>query len=375
VEYFKNNLTTFFILITSCIAISLATFGWTPTWQALLIPTASPPYADLRTVQGALTSLQSGFNPQLINPGDPWGRAMNYPSIWIEIGTLFHFENESSYLLTVSTYVLIYLGCCFLFLKKYPNLWVFLVMFSGASLLAMERGNNDLVVFSLLFLAGYLPSVWISTVMLIIATILKLYPIFSFPVLLGKWKYLILLILSGLLYGLLIHDQIEAIRSATPVSYSMAYGTPSISALLQKWAKTSVSYVIIDAILLALALMLYSTLRKSGKILKSICVNREKNYFLIGGGIYLGSFIVSSNADYRLVILIFCIPYIYCLENIIWKKIILWSILISSNQIILNSFLKNLGVAINVLAKINLFVIFLVIFINEFQNINKLNKR
>jgi hypothetical protein len=366
VDYFKNNLTIFFVVITSCIVTSLAFFGWTPTWHALLIPTASPPFADLRTVQGALTSLHAGLNPQIANPGDPWGRAMNYPFIWIEIGKLFHFENESCYLISVSTYILFYLTCCFLFLKKYPNSWVFLAMFSGASLLAMERGNNDLVVFSLLFGAGFLPSLWIGTSFLILATILKIYPIFSFPVLIGRWKFFTLLILLGLFYALLIYDQIEAIRSATPISYSMAYGAPSISALLKKWTKANVSFLIIDAILVFIAIKLYFSLRNAEKMLKSACNDREMNFFLIGGGVYVCSFIVSSNADYRLIFLTFCIPYICLLKNTTWKKIILWSVLISTNQILLITIFKNFGLAINVVAKSIVFVSFIVIFISEF---------
>jgi hypothetical protein len=61
------------------------------TWTLLQVPAMYPPFADLRTVQGALTSIARGFDPQITNPGDPWSRPMNYPMVWIKIAKTFDF--------------------------------------------------------------------------------------------------------------------------------------------------------------------------------------------------------------------------------------------------------------------------------------------
>ena len=76
----------------------------------------------MRTVQGALYSLNEGFNPQINNPGDPWGRSMNYPSIWISISELFNLQIELHFKIFVSLMVLLFLGCCFLMLRQYPSI-------------------------------------------------------------------------------------------------------------------------------------------------------------------------------------------------------------------------------------------------------------
>ena len=49
-------------------------------WAFLLVPSGGDePFADLRTVQEAMTSLAQGFDPQLVNPGEarPRARVMN----------------------------------------------------------------------------------------------------------------------------------------------------------------------------------------------------------------------------------------------------------------------------------------------------------
>ena len=95
----KRKLFLFSILIFFIIGISILSFGWTLTWTKLLVPTMHPPFADLRTVQGSLASLAAGFDPQLINPGDPWDRPMNYPLIWMYVAKLLALDNELNYLI------------------------------------------------------------------------------------------------------------------------------------------------------------------------------------------------------------------------------------------------------------------------------------
>lgn len=69
----------------AALAGAIAALGWTPVWQTLGLPSMSPPFADLRTVQGALATLAEGGDPRIANPGDPWGRAFNYPPVWLAV--------------------------------------------------------------------------------------------------------------------------------------------------------------------------------------------------------------------------------------------------------------------------------------------------
>ena len=62
-----------------------ATIGWTRTWRAVGVDSMFPPFADLRTLTGASITVAHGIDPLRQNPGDPWGRPLNYPRVWIPI--------------------------------------------------------------------------------------------------------------------------------------------------------------------------------------------------------------------------------------------------------------------------------------------------
>ncbi len=148
----KKVFLTIFILACIAIGASILLNGWFTTWETLQVPPPlSPPFFDMRTVQGALLSDKLGFDPQVTNPGDPGYRALDYPKIWIGVAKLFQLDKETNLILFVCVYILAYLVCCFLLLRNSPSFYLLLAIFSGSSLLAVERGNNDLLLFALLF--------------------------------------------------------------------------------------------------------------------------------------------------------------------------------------------------------------------------------
>jgi hypothetical protein len=343
-------------------------FGWTHTWAALLVPTMHPPFADLRTVQGSIFSLYQGFDPQSINPGDPWNRGMNYPSIWISIANFFSLNKEPNYLIFVSTYVLIYLWSCFNILRKNPSLWMLIAIFSGSSLLAVERGNNDLMVFSLLYFSSLTPAL-LSGAIIIFASTLKIYPIFSVVSLYANKKTLLTIAALVGIYFLTQIPELHKIRNGTPISASLSYGAPSIAEAINSKLKISIS-----PWTLSLCMVLFAiTLGASNKVKAYInCENRfggEFKLFMIGASIYLSTFIISSNWDYRLIFLIFCIPFIEKLVNR-WIKIpLLIAIILGSNQIILTTLLGTIvGTFLCISAKC---IIFLCLILLIQNNINK----
>lgn len=165
-------LTWILFLEASLIGVAIFKYGWIETWSTLLVPALDPPFADLRTVQGALLSLERGLDPLVSNPGDPWDRPMNYPRPWLLIAQWLSLHVEIYYLISVLFYVVGYLCICVYLLNRFPSIWLLLAVLSGASLLSIERGNNDLVIFILLFFAAT-SKVFISVVLITIATMLK----------------------------------------------------------------------------------------------------------------------------------------------------------------------------------------------------------
>jgi len=108
------RLSVIFVACWIAIFTAVMVFGWTATWSHLGVPTLSPRFADMRTVQAGLDAAREGFNPQQHNPSDPWGRLMNYPSIWLTLGSIFRLQNGQNYLLFELSIVFLYLSSCFL---------------------------------------------------------------------------------------------------------------------------------------------------------------------------------------------------------------------------------------------------------------------
>jgi hypothetical protein len=362
-----------FIFFIGCLSIGggFFLFGWADTWSSLLVPTMPPPFADSRTVQGSISSIAQGFDPQLINPGDPWERPMNYPKIWVDIARLFSLDREINYLTFVSTYVIIYLSICFGILLKHPSSWLLISIFSGSSLLAVERGNNDLIVFILLYLSSITP-ILLSGALIIFASVLKIYPILAFASLYNSKKILFAVLALVGFYFIIQIPELQRVRSVTPISATLSYGAPSISEALNLRFNISLNpwALALSMVLLALVTGVFDKIKTLAA--SELNSSSEFRLFVIGSTVYLGTFIISSNWDYRLIFLIFCIPFIEKLLKNGLKIPLLVAISLASNQRLLTTLLGGTaGGTLCIFAKCAVFVFLIWILQNSLRRLIK----
>ena len=380
---FERTLFVIFILIILSIGGSILKNGWTKTWNMLFIPTRSPIFADMRTVQGSLQSEELGFDPQVKNPGDPWYRSMNYPKIWIWIAKLIQLNNETNYVIFICAYILLYLICCFIILRISPSLYVLLVVFSGASLLAVERGNNDLLAFVILFMGIYFSQNYFRAISILLATILKIYPFLLVLIFVKKTKMFIALVLMIAVYFVFTAGELKTIMAgntaltdpASPIAtYGLATTFTNITQLLHAIIRLPESTYII-------LIYIYVFILFSMSLFSIILINRKKiivnnrsivitDLFVAGAIIFSGTFILTSNWDYRLIFLLFCIPYLLNLENRILKHSILLSILISSNSMLFTSskgfeLIGQSGISMCIMCKYYTFIMITALLIKE----------
>uniref|UniRef100_UPI0040481511 hypothetical protein n=1 Tax=Limnohabitans sp. TaxID=1907725 RepID=UPI0040481511 len=336
------------------ILLSILSAGWTNTWKALRVPTMSPAFADMRTVQGSISSIAAEFNPQVNNPGDPWNRPMNYPSVWSWIAEIFGFQSESNYLIFVSTTVVAFFLCCYFLLRKYPSVTLLLLCFSGATLLAVERGNNDIVVFALLFLAASSRN-YVSMIAIFVATALKIYPLLAFPAFLKNPRSAAGMAFLIFVAIIILFPELSAIRSATPISASLSYGSQSLSSAFQIYNIGLTSFTL--TVVLISASFVFLMLKKIRVMLTvSNATEREELLFLVGSCVYIGTFILASNYDYRLIFLLLCVPFIMKLEVIPIRFGLAVLLLLALNFMPLAAMLGKLGVTLNILSKVILFI-------------------
>jgi len=360
----------FFVVGWVGIVLHLATAGWHTTWRGLEVPLVNPPseiiapipFEDLRTIQGTIQSRRQGLNPQAENPGDPWGRALNYPSIWISIADLLRLENESNLLRFGVLSAGCFLLCLYLLIEASPSIWLVVATFSGATLLAIERGNNDLIIFTLLFITGHRTDA-IGIAAFLVATLLKGYPMFVAPLYLNlKYQFLLILVFLGLI-GIYLWGQYPFMTANTPVSTSLSYGSASLSLALTKFG-ISIPNLIITGSLVIAATALATTRLLAMPWSKLIASHPQGRQYIIGSLIYVASYSVTSNWDYRLIFILLCIPFLHSLSSRYIKYFSLCSVILAMNQLILTQLAGKAGLTINILAKLALFTLFAAILIN-----------
>jgi hypothetical protein len=349
-----------FIYVTGVLAItaSILYFGWMFTWSTLYVPAITPVFVDMRTVQFAPESIAAGLNPQLSNPGDPGQRVMNYPIIWADIATWLNFASERNYLMFVMTYVMLFLLYNFFLLKTYPSWMLLMMLFSGSTFLAIERGNNDVLIYDMIFLAMIPSSRFWPLFTMAVAGFLKLYPIAAFLALVRNRTDVIYALIVFCLVMAINYDALPAISSALLKYEILSYGAVIASLLLDRVYGIQLSTFTLVVIHLLLPLLMVRIYKPSRHISIPQPATR---LFVAGASVYLSTFIISNNWDYRLIFLILCIPYLNIVFKGAPKFCVFLLLLICANQLPLGMLQigSNISYSLNILTKSILFELLL----------------
>ena len=371
----NNKFTLIYIFVCSVIFFSILLFGWINTWKILSIGYIYPPFNDLRVLPLALNVTKQGLDPYMhvLLEGTSW--YFNYPLIWILIADFFKLNLEYNFLIFAISNVFIYLLVCYLFLKKYPSIWILVTLFSGSSLLCVERGNVDIIIFYITYLAIISPVIF-RIFLIFFSSILKIYPIFLFVICYKNKFFLFTLLSFFAMYFLFNFDEFLISKNNTPISAINSYGTPTISYLIDRIFKIKINYWIINICFIIFCLILFKK-KKIRKIISYKIYNEQVSiFFLAGASIYLGTFLFSGNFVYRLIFVIFCIPLVEKILNIKFRYLTLILILLASNDSILfyNVFSVPIAVLINVTCTSLLFIIIGLLMLKELINILKIYK-
>jgi hypothetical protein len=197
---------------------------------------------------------------------------------------------------------------------------ILLASLSVAPLHGMERGNNDLFVFSIVFLACVVTNNYLKSGLFAAAGLLKLFPIAGMimdairrP---QKWRALAAL-LTGLviLLVLLQWRDLILISRGTPVEPFLSYGVVSLKYefLFQmfQWGYVyayAPGWIIIAECWLAGAFVIAVVWRSSQKLEISMQNSKLAELFSVFGGTYVFTYAVGGNWAYRLIFLLPTLP-------------------------------------------------------------------
>jgi hypothetical protein len=197
-----------------------------------------------------------------------------------------------------------------------------------------------------------------SPVPILIATVLKLYPVFLLGILLIKRQFILFLI--ALVFALAIFgymwDQLPLIgvSQKQDFNYSFNYGLPIIALRLsaEKLPSWLMAGVIIAICVVILTIARYFRKTEGYKQPEGFAFG----LFLAGASIYTGTFIFSWNWDCRLIFLIFCVPFVETRRFPLGGVLVIL-IIIAMNDLILTPRLGTPGLAIVSVAKLVVFAV------------------
>jgi hypothetical protein len=323
------------LLIETCVLIWVVlislflTVGSDAVWGFWNVPKQILPFLDFRLIPGTAQTLRMGIDPTVSNPGDPIGRLFNYPKVWYLV---FYtgVSQDDTFWVVISLIVIFFLSA-FAFPGKLKILDVLLLLgllFSPAAMFLYARGNVDLAFFSLCALALLINdlSPYASLVLILIGAVFKIYPIFMLSVFLKQEKKRFwYLILAGLLifggYILLTFKDFQTDWNITQRGFDYSYGANVLVLhfrhefnvfLLKTFSHTWTDrfldygpYVVAIFVFLAAVIpgVFFTVAPKAAS-------QRNLDAFRVGAAIYICTFLMGNNWDYRLVFLLFTVPQI-----------------------------------------------------------------
>ncbi len=313
--------------IWSLLVAFLTAAVWTgyyfmPSWQrATGLYDTGKLFWDLDGLLASGEAARQGLDPFRPNPLDFYHRPHVYTEWWLITGRIGLVRAHTWWLgcaLMAAT-----LTSALLFLK--PVGWrqaglTVIVLISPAMLMALDRANNDLVVFILMGAAFAFLSKrgWVTpalgVVLLVLAAILKYYPLAALIVLLDarSRRELLAWILLGVFVVLLAWPALEpglrAYKYRPNPEWIYAFGAPVI---FRNWEMKPPPVGIALGLGMVVALAAWSLRGKWGRMQVAARSGLDELGFVGGSAMLVGCFVLGSSYAYKFVFCLWLLPWLW----------------------------------------------------------------
>lgn len=315
------SLSSLFILI-----LLLPNNLWYKIFIFLNIPAGGLDLADAKSlVNYSQIYVEKGFVE--VNSVDFWNRKFTGISIvWKEIAVFFKFYKPINFYIFIFVsffiYIFSFLKIAFINNKRLDFLVIIFFFFSTSSFYLIERGNFDLILFSLVTLLCFLKKKKYQLPVIFLLSFLKINLIYLFFILVRNFKtfvfyFLLATIILFINYKYIIAGYIEIGNSASITHYGLFTIIKSVLYFLYKINAFEVNKY---TNIVGVSLLIFIFLIVSYFIIKELKKIRKKNInleftlierlFLTGSFFYIFSFISFSAPDYKLVFLVLALPYL-----------------------------------------------------------------
>ncbi len=292
----------------------------------LNVPVMEPVFSDLRVIHGAYQSLQNDFDPYANNPFDPWGRKYNYPPIWIYmLGPVLTSDNIYFF---GGGFILLFVFALYKFIGRVSvgaGLVYGFIAVSPVTFLLLERANIDILIFlicicMLLNVKTDQKGQYLSAIVVAFASILKLYPIFVVGNLPQERRRYVriagIVVVIFSIYVSTIFPEILSISENTPRSAFRSYGCAIVPMFIQGLWKgiapnsTAAQFDPLIVGVSVLAVLMFGVFWHTRKMHR-ISIPEDSDHihaFRTGACIFVGTFALGNNWDYRLIFLFLTVP-------------------------------------------------------------------
>jgi len=299
-------------------------------WPALGVPSGPSLFFDTRNLTAALECRRLGFDPLVESPCDPWGRPLNYPRVWLVLR--FLGLDQSHTVVLALLFIALFFVAVFLLMGRITlgrGTLLAVALCSPSVMFAIERANLDIVVFTLMVVAVLLwrtarPSAQvISPIVVLVGATAKIYPVFGLPAYLFLRRRVpaivaSLCVVAFAAYAVITLSDIQAVARVAPQGQHYAFGARILPVAIyhlvvpDRWEGGLVSkqvLVILPALAIGAAIWFLGRRRLPAEDEAADTATRLA--FFLGALIFLGTFAVGNNFDYRLVFTLLTLPQLF----------------------------------------------------------------
>jgi hypothetical protein len=293
--------------------------GTTP-WATVGVEPGDKSFVDLRSVTSSWDCEHRGIEAFPNNPCDPFHRPANYPRVWTRLG-VFGLGEGDTVPLGVAIDIVFFVAALAVAgpLTLGEGAVYSVGLLAPATMLGVERGNVDLLMFALIVLGLLLlrRSPWAGAAPIVLAGVLKLYPAFALaPFLRLRHRSAALLasVVALGVYGAVTLGDIRTLRHVIPRVVVNSYGAGVVVEALRlahvSWVQSAAEVRYVRLVVLALGLLLAFALLRVRRSATAAEAGGELRLdaFWAGAAVYLGTYVFGSNFDYRLAFLLLCVP-------------------------------------------------------------------
>ena len=341
-------------MLSILLALLIFYFSLNPDlWEKILmiikIPPNIVPFSDYKAHLLFLKCQELGIdinNQACVLIPDGNGKINTHPRIWTNLFSVLNLKNLLIYNISIITLLTLYFWAFINIFKSYKNelsKFVLLIFFfSTSNFILIERLATDLIIFLIVYFILNVKNKVFKSLLIFIGFVLKYYPIFLISLLTEKKKYIVTFSLFILAFISLFYiKEIQLVnKNIVEMALPIAYGSRT---MLKAFYHLSLEYNFFlndnnmnffrNLTIIIFAIYTFSLIivgYNKDNLMNT--KNKLDKYFLAGASIYVGTYIIGANADYRLIFLVFTIPYIINFESKLIKNLLLFSYFFSINS-------------------------------------------